>query len=127
MNWDKEKAGDQDSRYTKDLVVDYKLNFDSTRIKDRVQLNSLLKEELIELMSQDSCKVVENNADCYFPRHIILFRDSKNRIIGYKEVCLSCKGFRESKNLEGYDGFCYSQMNDLFKKAGIVYFDEDYE
>ncbi|WPO77403.1 hypothetical protein [Flavobacterium sp. KACC 22761] len=122
MRWD-----DIKNRYTKDLVVDYKLNFDSTQVKERVVLNSVLKTELLELMSQDSCKLENLPRDCYMPRHMIIFRDQKNRIIGYKELCLSCHGFRESKNLENYNGFCYSQMEELFKKAGIKYFDEDYE
>lgn len=126
MRWDR-KITKKDNKYTKDLVVDYKLNFDSTKVKEKVVLNSVLKTELLELMSQDSCKVVEGLADCYMPRHMILFRDKKNRIIGYKELCLSCKGFRESKNLENYNGFCFSQMEELFKKAGIKYFDDDYE
>lgn len=126
MRWDR-KITKNDNKYTKDLVVDYKLNFDSTKVKERVLLNSQLKAELIQLMSQDTCKIEELPADCYMPRHMILFRDQKNRIIGYKELCLGCKGFRESKNLEIYNGFCFSQMNELFKKAGIKYFDEDYE
>ena len=126
MRWDR-KITKKDNKYSKDLVVDYKLNFDSTNVKERVVLNSVLKTELLELLSQDSCKVEELPADCYMPRHMILFRDKKNRIIGYKELCLSCRGFRESKNLEKYNGFCFSQMEELFKKAGIKYFDEDYE
>ncbi|MBW1656317.1 hypothetical protein [Flavobacterium quisquiliarum] len=126
MRWDR-KITKKDNKYSKDLVVGYKLNFDSTKVKERVVLNSVLKTELLELMSQDSCKVQELPADCYMPRHMILFRDQKNRIIGYKELCLGCRGFRESKNLENYNGFCFSQMEELFKKAGIKYFDEDYE
>jgi len=127
MYWDKQSKETKYNKYTKDLVVDYKLNFDSTNVKERVLLNSVLKTELLELMSQDSCKVEELPADCYMPRHIILFRDHKNRIIGYKELCLGCKGFRESKNLENYNGFCFSQMEELFIKAGIKYLDDDYE
>ncbi|MEN2412733.1 hypothetical protein [Flavobacterium mesophilum] len=126
MRWDR-KITKKDNKYYKDLVVDYKLNFDSTKIKERVFLSSALKTELIGLMSQDSCKVENLPRDCYMPRHMIVFRDQKNRIIGYKELCLSCKGYRESKNMENYNGFCFTQMEDLFKKAGIKYFDEDYE
>ncbi|MFB9079831.1 hypothetical protein ACFFLS_08070 [Flavobacterium procerum] len=126
IRWDR-KITKKDNKYTKDLVVDYKLNFDSTKVKERVVLNSVLKTELLELMSQDSCKLENLPRDCYMPRHMILFRDQKNRIIGYKELCLSCKGFRESKNLENYNGFCFSQMEELFKKAGIKYLGEDYE
>lgn len=126
MRWDK-KITKKDNKYYKDLVVDYKLNFDSTKVKERVLLSSELKTELIGLLSQDSCKVENLPRDCYMPRHMIVFRDQKNRIIGYKELCLSCKGYRESKNLENYNGFCFTQMEDLFKKAGIKYFDEDYE
>ena len=127
MRWDKNGTKEENNKYTKELVVDYKLNFDSTKVKERVLLNSVLKTELLELMSQDSCKVEELPADCYMPRHMILFRDHKNRIIGYKELCLGCKGFRESKNLENYNGFCFSQMEELFIKAGIKYLDDDYE
>lgn len=127
MRWDKKGSTNEDNKYTKDLVVDYKLNFDSTKVKERVLLNSVLKTELLEVMSQDSCKLENLPRDCYMPRHMILFRDQKNRIIGYKELCLSCHGFRESKNLENYNGFCFSQMEELFKKAGIKYFDDDYE
>ncbi|MCR4030258.1 MULTISPECIES: hypothetical protein [Flavobacterium] len=126
MRWDK-KITKKENKYYKDLVVDYKLNFDSTKVKERVLLSSALKTELIGLLSQDSCKVENLPRDCYMPRHMIVFRDQKNRIIGYKELCLSCKGYRESKNLENYNGFCFTQMEDLFKKAGIKYFDEDYE
>ncbi|MTH14352.1 hypothetical protein [Flavobacterium sp. LC2016-01] len=126
MRWDR-KITKKDNKYTKDLVVHFKLNFDSTKVKERVLLNSVLKSELLELMFQDSCRVEELPSDCYMPRHMILFRDQKNRIIGYKELCLSCKGFRESKNLENYNGFCFSQMEELFKKAGIKYFDDNYE
>lgn len=64
MRWDR-KMTKKDNKYTKDLVVDYKLNFDSTKVKERVVLNSVLKTELLELMSQDSCKVEELPADCY--------------------------------------------------------------
>ena len=41
MRWDR-KITKKDNKYTKDLVVDYKLNFDSTKVKERVLLNSVL-------------------------------------------------------------------------------------
>jgi hypothetical protein len=126
MRWDKRNTKEE-NKYTKDLVVDYKLNFDSTKIKERVILNSALKTELLQLMTQDTCTIEEFVSDCYMPRHMILFRDQKNRIIGYKELCLSCKGFRESKNLKDNNGFCFSQMEELLKKAGIKYFDDNEE
>jgi hypothetical protein len=55
---------------------------------------------------------------------MILFRDDKNRIIGYNEFCINCIGSRSSTNLNGFQKYCYSDMGDLFRKFGIKLFVE---
>ena len=107
------------------LVDNYKLTFDSTMIRERVILNKDQEKELLNLMVCDTCVPKEISVACYEPRHMILFRDSKNRIVGYNEFCLSCIGSRNSSNLDGFQKYCYSDMEVLFKKFGIKLFVEE--
>jgi hypothetical protein len=111
--------------FEKELVDNFKLTFDSTMIQERVILNKKQEKELLNLMVCDTCVPQEMSAACYNPRHMILFRDIKNRIIGYDEFCISCIGSRSSTNLDGFQKYCYSDMSALFKKFGIKYFVED--
>ena len=106
------------------LVEDYKLTFDSTMIQERVVLNKVQEKELLNLMVSDSCSIDQIGAACYNPRHMILFRDNKNRIIGYNEFCLECGSSRNSDNLEDFQQYCYYDMSNLFKKFGIKLFVE---
>jgi hypothetical protein len=106
------------------LVEDYKLTFDSTMIQERVVLNKVQEKELLNLMVSDSCSIDQVAAACYNPRHMILFRDNKNRIIGYNEFCLECGSSRNSDNLEDFQQYCYYDMSNLFKKFGIKLFVE---
>ncbi|KAF2517728.1 hypothetical protein [Flavobacterium foetidum] len=110
--------------FRKVLVDNYKLTFDSTKIKERVILNKMQEKELLNLMICDTCVPEELSAACYKPRHMILFRDSKNRIIGYDEFCIECVGSRNSDNLNGFQKYCYSDMQELLKKFGITLFIE---
>lgn len=107
---------------SKVLVDNYRLTFDSTMIEERVILNKSQEKELLNLMVCDTCVPQEVSAACYNPRHIILFRDNKNRIIGYNEFCLSCVGGRTSPNLDNFQKYCYSDMETLFRKFGIKLF-----
>lgn len=119
--WDTIKHnGEQPSR--KVLVDNYKLTFDSTMIQERVVLNKIQEKELLNLMICDTCIPEEISAACYNPRHMILFRDVKNRIVGYNEFCISCTGARNSPNLDGFQKYCLYEMGDLFKKFGIKLF-----
>lgn len=120
--WDTLRKG-EDLIYGK-IVSNNKLDIDSTFVRERIELNKIQQKELINLLVQDTCLVQEMQAACYMPRHLILFRDKKNRILGYQEFCFTCVGSRESKNLEIYNDFCMSEMRDFFEKAGIKYFVE---
>ncbi len=113
--------------FRKSLVENHKLTFDSTMIKERVVLNEIQKKELYTLITCDTCVPGEMTAACYMPRHLILFRDKKNKIVGYQEFCFQCVGSRTSKNLERFQEFCFSDMNKLFRKFGIKYFVDNQE
>ncbi|WP_417941892.1 hypothetical protein [Flavobacterium sp. RS13.1] len=108
--------------FVKDLVDNYKLTFDTTMIEERVTLNKIQEKELLNLILCDTCVPEEMSAACYRPRHLILFRDQKNRIIGYDEFCITCVGSRNSANLDGFQKYCYSDMSDFFRKSGIKLF-----
>jgi hypothetical protein len=114
----------KESPFYKILVDNYKLTFDSTMIQERVVLKKEQEKELLDLMVCDTCVPEEIPAACYMPRHVILFRDDKNRIIGYNEFCINCIGSRSSTNLNGFQKYCYSDMGDLFRKFGIKLFVE---
>lgn len=122
--WDTIKhKGEQPTR--KVLVDNYKLTFDSTMIQERVILNKVQEKELLNLMVCDTCIPEEISSACYNPRHMILFRDNKNRIIGYNEFCISCNGAKSSPNLDGFQKYCLYEMGDLFRKFGIKLFVDD--
>jgi hypothetical protein len=114
----------KESPFYKVLVDNYKLTFDSTMIQERVVLKKAQEKELLDLLVCDTCVPEEISAACYMPRHMILFRDDKNRIIGYNEFCINCIGSRSSTNLNGFQKYCYSDMGDLFRKFGIKLFVE---
>ena len=121
--WDTIKYKGEQPSY-KFLVDSYKLTFDSTMIQERVVLNKSQKKELLNLLISDTCVPQEMQAGCYNPRHMILFRDDKNRIIGYNEFCIDCVGSRYSNNLNGFQKYCYTDMAELFRKCGIKLFVE---
>jgi hypothetical protein len=113
--------------FRKNLIENQRFTFDSTMIKERIVLNEIQKKELFALMVCDTCVPEEMAAACYQPRHLILFKDKKNKIVGYQEFCFQCIGLRESESLEGFEKFCFSDMNKLFRKFGIKYFVENDE
>lgn len=119
--WDTIKINGKNSIY-KTLVVNGKFAFDSTFIREKIVLNKKQEKELLNLMVCDTCVLEELPAACYMPRHMIVFRDEKNKIIAYKEFCFTCVGSRSSDNVKPYNSFCMEDMEKLFKKFGIKYF-----
>ncbi|GEM_PF-843106 len=120
--WDSKFKGEFPTH--KVLVENYKLTFDSTMIQERVILNKIQEKELLNLMVSDSCSLDQIESACYNPRHMILFRDNKNRIIAFNEFCLECSSSRNSENLKDFQKYCYYDMSNLFKKFGIKLFVE---
>lgn len=113
--------------FDKELISNNKLTFESKFIKERINLNKEQILELTQLMSSDSCEPKEMVAACYMPRHLILFKDKKDTIIAYNEICIECVGSRYSSNIEVYQKYCMTDMKDFFKKVGIKYFGKNGE
>ncbi|GGD23443.1 hypothetical protein GCM10011343_12040 [Flavobacterium orientale] len=63
---------------------------------------------------------------CYMPRHIIVFYNEDDEIIGYIEICFDCNRAYSSKNLE-FLAECTLRQKKLFKEFGITYFDDTEE
>lgn len=125
MFWD--NRNDRQAVEYGELVINQKIVFDTTLIKERISLNQIQTKELY-LLLKNKCNVQEPIAGCYNPRNMILYRDFKNKIIAYQEFCFECIGSRESKNLLNNSSFCLLDMKQLFKKVGIKYFnDSDFE
>lgn len=94
-----------------------KIKNDKIKIKDVIIIDNVLlnknysKKIFKFLLSQKKeCSV----ADCYNPRHILLFFKAK-KLVGYFEFCASCGGSRKSKNININSSFCSEHGNDLIK------------
>jgi hypothetical protein len=119
--WDERK--DRDDVAYGDLVKNQRIVFDSTLIKERIIINEIQMKRLYGIL-KSNCKIQENIAGCYNPRHMILYRDFKNKIIAYQEFCFECIGSRQSKNLLNNSSFCLLDMKQLFKDSDIKYYGE---
>lgn len=119
--WDERK--DRNEVSYGELVKNQKIVFDTTLIKERIIVDRIQIKRLYDIL-KSNCKIQEEQAACYNPRHMILYRDYKNKIIAYQEFCFECIGSRQSKNLLNNSSFCFSDMKDLFKNVGIKYFGE---
>lgn len=119
--WDERK--DRNEVSYGELVKNQKIVFDTTLIKERIIVDRIQIKRLYDIL-KSNCKIQEEQAACYNPRHMILYRDYKNKIIAYQEFCFECIGSRQSKNLLNNSSFCFSDMKNLFKNVGIKYFGE---
>lgn len=63
---------------------------------DNIVLDNYYSEKITEVLlsTEKECIV----ADCYNPRHIILFY-KQNKIVDFYELCAECGGSRQSKNI----------------------------
>lgn len=89
-----------------------KIKIKDVIIIDNVLLNKKYSKKIFNvLLSQKKeCSV----ADCYNPRHVLLFYRAK-KLVGYFEFCASCGGSRKSKNININSSFCSEHGNDLIK------------
>ncbi|MBA4154341.1 hypothetical protein [Flavobacterium sp.] len=115
--WDREDSF-TDVNYIKNNTIEIKEKYVRNRILlDQDQINKL-KSELEKCKTED----VEP-ADCYWPRHVLIFTNTKNEIFGYIEICFSCSNTLSSKNLQFLER-CALKQEKLFKEFGITYFEE---
>lgn len=94
-------------------------------LRNKIVLNELqflkLKKKLIKTKDK-----IEERADCYDPRHIIVFYKENEEILGYVEICFSCINTKSSENLKFLEDKMLFQC-ELFKEFGITYFEDTKE
>lgn len=89
-----------------------KIKIKDVKIIDNVLLNKKYSKKIFNVLL--SKKKECSNADCYNPRHILLFFKAK-KLVGYFEFCASCGGSRISKDININSSFCSEHGNDLIK------------
>lgn len=85
----------------------------SNNIIDDISLGEKDKKKIIALLEDEY--FFKSNAACYDPRHLVLFCDSNDRILGYYEMCLECGGWDSSENLDYLPAFCI-EKGEVFKR-----------
>jgi hypothetical protein len=85
---------------------------------DNVVLDKRYSEKIATILfsTESECLL----ADCYNPRHLILFY-KKNKIVDFYEICAECGGSRQSKNID-FPEFCTDkgdQIIALFKEMKL--------
>lgn len=103
---------------------------DTTKFIETKTLSHQEEEELIDILynynydpkvNRDS--IIGEINICYEPRNAILFRNKKNKIITYLEICFECLQYRKPKRLKIGD-FCqekFDLLKDHFKRVGIKF------
>lgn len=78
-------------------------------IIDNVVLDRHYSEKIatVLLSTEEECLL----ADCYNPRHLILFY-KKNKLVDFYEFCAECGGSRQSKNI-GFPELCTDKGDKL--------------
>lgn len=107
-------------------IIDGKLAFDESIIKERVILNSRIEKNLFKVLNSEICPDESGVYDCYTPEHRVLFYDENSKLIAYLEICFQCKDYRISDGWKTV-GFCdqnLEELKTLFKDAGIKHFTE---
>jgi hypothetical protein len=111
----------------KPLIENGKLLMPAARIAEKKELTDKLKNRLFNLL-YDTKKDNGTVADCFNPRHTILFYDKTDKVIAYTEVCLACGSSEQS------EGFTYNLLSqqrmrllgEIFKDAGLNITEESF-
>lgn len=116
--WDR---NDKYEYLKKDSIV----NIPEIYLRNKIELNkkqiSKLKKTLIKSPNE-----IDERADCYMPRHTIVFYNENDVILGYVELCFSCMNSRASNNFkELEDKMLYQEK--LFQEFGVTYFEDTKE
>ena len=82
-------------------LVNDSIEIPKVQIIDNVVLDNLFSDKILKILSSkdyNDCSY----ADCYQPRHILLFYKN-NSIVDFYEFCASCGGSRQSKGIKVSD------------------------
>lgn len=103
-------------------ILNNKIQLDTTKLIDNIELNSNQKKEFFALLKNDICGNSGTHAACYIPRHLIHFYDKNEKLIGFYEFCIECGGSVESETLKNIPPFCIekgTEMEQLLKSFGL--------
>ncbi|MGL2987182.1 hypothetical protein ACSVH5_06265 [Flavobacterium sp. RSSA_27] len=87
------------------------INIPNIEVIDNILLDKYFSKKIagILLSTDKECSV----ADCYTPRHLILFY-KHNKIVDFYEFCAECGGSRQSKNIN-FPHFCSDKGDKIIK------------
>ncbi|WP_445722682.1 hypothetical protein [Flavobacterium sp.] len=122
---DKEFIKQIDGYLRKDINFNTDVQLSNDFIKERIVLSENQKTKLFNLIAKDSCNSDQLIADCYNPRHQIVFKDKKDNVIGDIEICFSCGNIENSKSIGEAKYYCLEDMRLFFWNLGIKYFIND--
>ena len=105
------KHRDVYSTNNKIKVVNNTIKIPNIQYIDNLVLDKKNSKKIFNILlsEQKEC----SRADCYNPRHILLFYQ-KNIIVGFYEFCAECGGSEQSKNIN-IPPICSEQGNELIK------------
>lgn len=77
-------------------IKNFKISLSKIKIVDSIDLNENQSKKILEILNLPI--EVGSMADCYNPRHILLFYKN-SKLIGFYEFCAECGGCRKSDNI----------------------------
>lgn len=132
------------NNYDKIILKSYKIkkeplffNFELKIENNQLYIPKMEYMDSLELNKNDSKRIIDilflnvkdgHMADCYNPRHILLFY-KKDKLVSYYEFCAECGGCRKSENLD-IRPICYEQgkeLIDIFKEMKLKNIDHNSE
>lgn len=93
-------------------LVNDSIEIPKVQIIDNIVLDNLFSDKILKILSSKDYKDC-SYADCYQPRHVLLFYKN-NSIVDFYEFCASCGGSRQSKGIKVSD-ICSEQGIQLVK------------
>lgn len=116
-NWDRK----DNTNY----IINNKIEIPEKYLRNKIVLNDNQTLKLKKSLVKTKVKI-EERADCYDPRHVIVFYKENEEILGYVEICFSCINTKSSENLKFLEDKMLFQC-ELFKEFGITYFEDTKE
>jgi hypothetical protein len=97
-----------------------KVDIKKKYIKNKVTLDIAQIESMKSILKKGN---INNPYKCYDPRHLIVYYNSSNQIIGHIELCFDCNTSHSSKSVESFE-LCVFNLRPFFKEIGITYFED---
>lgn len=94
------------------IINDSSVTISGVKFIDDLFLRPDQKNEIIDIIQTHTSNECMN-ADCYDPRHLLLFYKDK-KIIGHYEICVSCGASMKSENIDLVP-LCNETANNLIK------------